>query len=151
MGRAIAYICGATRIVLGSVDSLSYNPPQSTARAPARYVGGLFLRVIFILVSGLMLTGCSFIPRVTSGQIGCSEERIRVYDDSVGWSSRTWKAECDGKHYACSLHSGGLYTTAQVQCSPMAGVMKQDAGDGCQHDNQCKGNRICVQGECASP
>jgi hypothetical protein len=42
------------------------------------------------------------------------------------------------------------FTDASAATRPVAGVDPRPSG-GCQFDTQCKGDRVCVHGECVSP
>jgi hypothetical protein len=100
---------------------------------------------------------------VSSGQIGCAEEEIAITNDSREWASRTWTAECRGKRFFCTAVQTGK-DQSQVNCkeeSPTVASTKaplavqpapksSDSG-GCRYDTQCKGDRICVKGECVAP
>jgi hypothetical protein len=94
----------------------------------------------------------------TSGQIGCAEKDITITDDEMGWSSRTWKAECHGKTYFCSAHQSAEHG-AQVSCKEANTKIadsepkgkKEAAKSGCEYDTQCKGDRICSKGACVDP
>jgi hypothetical protein len=106
------------------------------------------------------LTGCAAVLQdVTSGQIGCPAEQIHIVKDDVGWGTRTWSADCNGKIYFCSAHGGGSHSTAQVSCKEQAGAAPAMAPPGppppppggCQYDAQCKGDRVCKNGSCVDP
>lgn len=101
--------------------------------------------------------GCaSTLKAVTSGQVGCSENEIEIVEDNVGFSTRTWVAECNGRTYHCSAHGGG-YGAAQVVCTERQrphrtiAAAAQLPAQGCQYDTQCKGNRLCQNGRCVDP
>jgi len=120
------------------------------------------LRRPIAVLAVFILSGCTAgLVSVTSGQIGCPEKDITVTDHSSGWNTVTWTAECRGKRYFCSSHSGsGEGSTAQVACkedtatataalAPGSGSPSQSpAAAGCQYDTQCKGDRVCVEGAC---
>lgn len=99
------------------------------------------------------LSGCASLGSMTSGQIGCPEDQIKISDDKSGWTTRTWTAECQDKKYYCSAHGGGEGSTAQVACNPaQESETNTGGGDaGCSYDTQCKGERICVSGACVDP
>ena len=64
--------------------------------------------------------GCASLPGMTSGQIGCAADNIAISD--VEWASshvKTWKAECLGRHYFCTVI---LSRSEEVSC-------KQDADE----------------------
>lgn len=89
---------------------------------------------------------------MTSGQIGCPTDEITITDDrNVPSAPRTWTAECRGKTYYYSAHSGGDDTTAQVSCKEASGGSDDgEAGSsaGCSSDKDCKGDRICRDSAC---
>jgi len=102
-------------------------------------------------------SGCASLQGASSGQIGCAEDDITITNDSVGWSSRTWTAECHGKRFFCSAVPTGK-DQSQVNCKEEisnadaapagASKPKPPAAGGCQFDTQCKGDRVCVEGHC---
>lgn len=110
-----------------------------------------------VILAGVV-TGCGSLRAATSGQIGCAEDDIVITDDSPGWSSRTWTAQCHGKRYFCSAVSTGK-DTSQVTCKrdneeeagATASPATPPAAAGCQYDAQCKGDRVCVSGKCVAP
>jgi hypothetical protein len=122
----------------------------------------------------MVLAGCGGLQAVTSGQIGCAEEDIQIIDKHRGWADVTWTAECHGKRFYCSSFSSGAgeAATSQVTCkeavaeqvqaaaapplgssSPATSAASAPAGEtaGCHYDTQCKGDRLCIKGECAAP
>ncbi|HEX2879512.1 MAG TPA: hypothetical protein VHO25_08235, partial [Polyangiaceae bacterium] len=109
-----------------------------------------------LVVAAVSLLGCVSLQAASSGQIGCSEDEITITDDDVGWSSRTWTATCRGKRFFCTAVSTGK-DSSQVNCKEEAGsVARADAPapkakSGCEYDNQCKGDRVCVKGACVAP
>ena len=99
------------------------------------------------------------------------EHDIVISDDSSGWGSRTWTAECRGKKFFCTAVATGN-NTEQVNCKEAVGDEKGAApaaptasaaapaassqgaaapAHGCQFDTQCKGDRVCVKGEGVDP
>jgi hypothetical protein len=104
------------------------------------------------LVGGLAL-GCASLESVTSGHIGCSATDITIIDDSPGWNTRSWTAECHGKLYYCFGTSGN---SSQISCKPAEdddseAVAAPVQPAGCQYDTQCKGDRICRERACVEP
>ena len=114
----------------------------------------------------LLLTGCASLPSKSSGQVGCHESEIQITNVSQGFSSKTWTAVCRGKVFYCTQVNGGQYSTPQITCKEEltntaalppgehASEPQPTAGPdeaGCHFDTQCKGDRICVKGECVSP
>jgi hypothetical protein len=115
--------------------------------------------------------GClASLESVSSGQVGCAEQDIVISDDEGGFGTRTWVATCRDKKYFCSAHASG--EGSQVNCKEAAEERPKPFGDssgdlvrrperapqpaepaatGCQFDTQCKGDRICDDGECISP
>src|SRR5688500_14583045 len=122
---------------------------------------------LWAMAFALACAGCVSIKSASSGQIGCAEKDITISDDTSGWGSRTWTAECHGKKFFCSAVATGN-NTEQVSCraavegekttaqndqgatAPVAAKAPPEA-DGCNFDTQCKGERICVKGECVEP
>lgn len=109
------------------------------------------------------LPACGGLRAASSGQIGCATRDIVISNDKVGWSTRTWMAECNGKRFFCSAVSTGK-DSSQVNCKeetpaadsappsqPVAGDSNAPAAGGCQYDTQCKGDRVCVNGACVAP
>jgi len=67
---------------------------------------------------GLLAAGiaaCVSLPAVSSGQIGCAEDEIKISHDESGWGSRTWVAECKGKRFFCTAVVTGK-DSGQVNC-----------------------------------
>lgn len=129
---------------------------DSNQSAKARKVqAGMKKTRFFILISMLMVPGCaSTLASMASGQIGCPENEIEVLDHSPGLVSTTWVVACRGQRYYCSSVSGAY--SIQASCSPQqrpteARVSRPSAPAGCQHDGQCKGDRICQAGRCVDP
>jgi hypothetical protein len=116
--------------------------------------GKLWLGALIVAAGGTV--ACGTLQSASSGQIGCAEEDIKITNDSVGWSTRTWTAECHGKRFFCSAVQTGK-EQSQVNCkedtttasAPPAPVAA--AENGCKYDTQCKGDRVCVKGECVAP
>lgn len=124
-------------------------------------------KCLLAIAFALGCTGCVSIKSASSGQIGCAEKDITITDDTSGWGSRTWTAECHGKKFFCSAVATGN-NTEQVSCRaavegdkpaaqdaqsatpPVAAKASAEAA-GCNFDTQCKGERICVKGECVEP
>lgn len=79
----------------------------------------------------------------------------------------SWVAMCNGKRYVCSAGAGLCTPEVEEDAEDSEGVddgddvdksteapassEKQAAPVGCQYDNQCKGDRICVNGACVDP
>jgi hypothetical protein len=125
-----------------------------------------------VLVGAGGALSCSSLQSVSSGHIGCAEKDIVITNDDRAWAARTWTAECHGKRFFCSAIQTGK-DQMQVNCreeTPKAGPPgvasapsapiapsgpppepKATAPGGCQFDTQCKGERICVSGQCVEP
>jgi len=78
------------------------------------------------LIIGLCATlgGCASLREASAGQVGCRPSDIEISDDSVGWSTRTWTATCNGRSHSCAYVAtggGDGSTSGQVNCSPMGG------------------------------
>jgi hypothetical protein len=110
------------------------------------------------------LSACGSLQSASSGQVGCAEEDIVISDDEGGIGTRTWVASCHGRRFFCSAVAGG--ESAQVSCKEA--IAQEPSGEmvrhreserpraepqasGCQFDTQCKGDRICDDGECITP
>lgn len=111
--------------------------------------------LLFLSVAAFS-TGCvSTLAAVSSGQVGCPESEIEILDHSPGLVCTTWVAACRGQRFFCSSLSGTH--SIQVSCSPQQRPMMANAyrtassPTGCQHDGQCKGDRICQSGRCVDP
>jgi hypothetical protein len=123
---------------------------------------------LVLSASSLVLFGCASLESASSGQIGCAEEDIFISNDESGFGTRTWVATCHGKRFFCSAVGG---ESTQVSCKeameeqktrqhgdggemvrrPQAPPPAAPAQTGCQYDTQCKGDRICDDGECVTP
>ncbi len=95
------------------------------------------------------VVGCANLTSVTSGQIGCPPEEIQILEEDSGWNTKTWVAECRGKRFHCTEVSAG--NSAQFDCTEEAAETGIAPEPGCEFDTQCKGDRICEQGNCISP
>lgn len=123
---------------------------------------------VLLVALAMAPAGCVSLKSASSGQIGCPQKDIVISNDSSGWGSRTWTAECHGKKFFCSAVASGN-NTEQVNCkeavadekgpSPAAAAAAPAVStpaaapvqSGCQYDAQCKGDRVCVKGECVDP
>lgn len=123
---------------------------------------------IALSASSLVLFGCASLESASSGQIGCAEQDIAISQDEMGFGTRTWVASCHGKRFFCSAVGG---ESTQVSCKealdeqktkqhgdsgemvrrPAAPPPAAPAESGCQYDTQCKGDRVCDDGECVKP
>jgi hypothetical protein len=126
------------------------------------------------LLAVAALSGCGSLQSASSGQIGCAEDDIVISNDERGFGTRTWVATCHGKRFFCSAVSGG--ESVQVSCKeatrdeggemrrgsePRGEMVRRPEQEaprrsepepgGCQYDTQCKGDRVCDDGECISP
>ncbi len=70
---------------------------ESWVRPVRRHV-----RVAGLAIAALGNPGCVPFAEVTSGHIGCAPHDIKISDEDVTGSTRTWTAECNGRHYFCS-------------------------------------------------
>ena len=119
---------------------------------------------IWIAVTGIIgaggCAGAGALQSASSGQIGCATNDIKILDDTIGWASRTWVAECHGKRFFCAAVSTGK-DQGQVNCKEEAAAArapappfsepKSSTTDGCHYDTQCKGDRVCQEGQCVGP
>jgi hypothetical protein len=123
---------------------------------------------LVLSASSLFLFGCASLESASSGQIGCAEQDIVISQDEMGFGTRTWVATCHGKRFFCSAIGG---ESTQVSCKEAMEARRTpqhgDRGEmvrrpqtpqpaaqeesGCQYDTQCKGDRICDDGECVTP
>jgi hypothetical protein len=88
--------------------------------------------------------------RVTSGYIGCAEDEITVRNVMGGFSpTQAWEATCRERTYYCSRQSVGQ--AFQISCTEAVSAATIAQASGCQHDTQCKGDRVCVESRCADP
>jgi hypothetical protein len=122
--------------------------------------GNVWLRVS-PLAGCFLGFACASLKAASSGQIGCAEEDIVISNDEMGWGSRTWIAECHQKRFFCSAVQTGE-NQSQVNCKEQSSKTAAEAAPapakpaasspppagGCQYDTQCKGDRICVGGQC---
>jgi hypothetical protein len=115
----------------------------------------MMTRVLFVLAALCSLAGCATLEQTTSGQIGCPQDEIVILEDKQGWATRSWTAECRGKRYYCSAVGGESVDVSCNEDTASAGggeaAAAPSVGVGCSYDTQCKGDRICVQGQCVSP
>jgi len=98
-----------------------------------------------IACSSPLLFGCASLASASSGHIGCEESSITTWDEVDGWNTKTWKAYCRGRTYFCSAVGD------KVACKEAVSNAATAATAGCQYDTQCKGTRICRQGQCTDP
>jgi hypothetical protein len=99
--------------------------------------------------------GCgATLQDATSGEIGCAQSDIRIYDDEATFNSRTWVATCHDRTFYCTGlggRAGGISCKEDVAAQPVAAPTASAANRGCQSDDQCKGERLCKRGECVDP
>jgi hypothetical protein len=94
------------------------------------------------------IAGCASLQDATSGQIGCAASDIKITNDASGWNTRTWTAQCHGHTYYCSA------IRDKVDCKkPDEETTTNDSDrttdeSGCHFDAQCKGDRVCRNGDC---
>jgi hypothetical protein len=137
-------------------------PPQTTPQSPSRRTGrregapldlpstiGLMRRVGASSFALVCVFGCANLTSISSGQIGCPPEEIRIMEEESGWVSRTWVAECRGRRFYCAEVSAG--DSAQFDCAEETSAIDTSSEPGCQFDTQCRGDRICETGKCSSP
>lgn len=108
-----------------------------------------------------LLSGCTTLADVSAGEVGCAPAEIVISNENATFGGRTWSAECNGQLYHCSSHGGGEGSAAQISCAPDGGGApttttppggaNAPAVTGCQYDTQCKGDRICRDGDCVDP
>lgn len=108
------------------------------------------MRALVGLTALATLGGCVSLPKVTSGQIGCPEEQIRISQEDTSINVQTWTATCRGQTYFCSS-SGNGQGTPQVACKEAQASTRTSTASGCAYDTQCKGDRICRAGTCVDP
>jgi hypothetical protein len=58
-------------------------------------------RALLVFALSLAACGGSKLPGWTSAQIGCPAEQILITKDETVWTTRTWRASCQGKLYSC--------------------------------------------------
>jgi hypothetical protein len=73
------------------------------------------VRLLLVLTLGVAACGGSQLPAWTSAQIGCPAEQIVITKDERAWSTRTWRARCEGKTYACEERHEGE-PNVEVSC-----------------------------------
>lgn len=116
-------------------------------------------RGVIAIVMTITVSGCASLASVTSGHIGCPEHEISIFNQRQHWNSRSWSARCRGRVYHCIGMGGGKYSAPHISCkrepgstpSLSASVSRGPTRAGCQYDNQCKGDRICMEGRCVAP
>lgn len=81
--------------------------------------------ILSVGVSALLVSACaSHSAALTSGQIGCPTEELKITSQDVGWSTKTWTAECRGKTFYCTYMTS-YNLGSGVQCKEeMASVSK---------------------------
>ena len=64
--------------------------------------------------------------------------------EGCGWSAN---------YHVVATLGRGEYEAVQVSRSPLTPIVQAGAGagPGCSKDTDCKGDRVCVQGQCADP
>lgn len=99
------------------------------------------------------------------GHVGCGKNEIRATEVEVdGYSGASnWTAWCGRQAYYCQHWSEGAMTdTGQrgTVCTPRratsggshaAAPAHAAAPSGCTRDTDCKGERVCEQGQCVAP
>lgn len=107
-----------------------------------------------IVIATLMLAGCGGVRAATAAQTACAKEALVISNEKSGPGGRTWTAQCQDRTYACSApksgKNSGNASCAEQLPSDGAGVAT-DTGGGCTYDAQCKGDRICQDGQCVAP
>ncbi len=76
-------------------------------------------RSLLVLSLSLAACGGSQLPARTSEQIGCPAEQIVITKDERVWTTRTWRALCQGKTYACEERNEGE-PSVEVSCREVA-------------------------------
>ncbi len=109
------------------------------------------------MIGAVAASGCGNLRAISAGQIGCPENQIKISQEKDSWGTSTWTAECRGRRFFCSAVSTGK-DSSQINCKEESGSgsastksRKSAPSGGCHYDTQCKGDRICVHGECTSP
>jgi hypothetical protein len=124
-----------------------------------------------VLLAGvaLALLGCRGLAHqgaaisIASGDWNCLQQDMRlevVYADQVDPEARKYAFIGCGHRGTVSCHDvGGVWTCShpsdmQPDTSTLAAPTPTAAtpsGTGCSKDTDCKGDRVCVQGQCADP
>lgn len=100
----------------------------------------------------------------SSGDLHCPAESVKIYrlDDS---SYRVFGCQQEAVYRTVCDGAGGPATYASRDCTWTLDSLRSDAAvakqpeqnataavaAGCSFDNQCKGDRICVQKQCVAP
>jgi hypothetical protein len=85
------------------------------------------------------LCGCISLANMASGQIGCAPGDITTTEKSGDQASWTWQAECQGRHYFCSLTAGVTSCTEdreEVQAAVSRPALTDPAGLPPREDSQ---------------
>ena len=66
---------------------------------------------LICLASLMLLTAANAscaggLQQITAGRVGCSPDDIVISNDDIGFGSRSWTAQCQGKTYVCSGGAG---------------------------------------------
>ena len=72
-------------------------------------------RLLLALALALAACGGSQLPAWTAAQIGCPAEQIVITKDERVWTTRTWRALCQGKTYSCVERNEGE-PNVEVSC-----------------------------------
>jgi hypothetical protein len=126
-------------------------------------------RPMTLAVVALALVGCRGLAHegaatsIASGDWNCLQQDMRleiVYADQVDPEARNYAFIGCGHRGTVSCHDvGGVWTcshpsdmqpgkSAVTAATPTAAA---PSGSGCSKDIDCKGDRVCVQGQCADP
>jgi hypothetical protein len=137
--------------------------PAATHRIPRIRLPRVLLPALALLGAGCSSFGFA---GVSAEQVGCRSRDIVISDvDRSGNTS--WTATCRGKSYVCGADVEGELTcrekdsAASAPPAPPAAPATPPAvpaepapapaPQGCQYDTQCKGDRLCVEGQCVDP
>jgi len=111
--------------------------------------------VLLVLFIVSPILGCTTLPELSSGEIGCPADEVTISDHEMSWRSDTWTAECRGRRFYCTgvpPAEGGVTVSCTEEQTESTGTQHSPSETtGCQHDNQCKGDRVCNAGRCENP
>ena len=108
--------------------------------------------LLIVVVAAVTTLGCgasqSQLRDMSSGEVGCPPDQIKVTDYESGLATHSWTATCQGRTHYCSLLAGG---GAQAACKEAASAPGTPATGGCTVHAHCPAKELCQRGQCALP
>lgn len=106
-----------------------------------------------LLAAVAVSSGCAAqLATASSGEIGCPREEIAISNQTTGWNTSSWTAECRGRAYYCSGIAGSISCREQQDALavPTAGdelastdpLAASTTKESCEAD--CEDGTLCV-------